>query len=79
MHPISTSTTKNSHSTGHPKCVSPSHINNMVNISKIDLEKLKIIKAKLSKMSKKDKIALLNDRGVAKLLSDAAKDIQNKS
>lgn len=30
-------------------------------------------------MSKKDKIALLNDRGVAKLLSDAAKDIQNKS
>lgn len=48
----------------------------MVKIKKEQIQQLKIIKKKLSKMTTKQKIKLLNDKGVKKLMNEAMEEMK---
>lgn len=64
------------HSPRRATSISPDHLLKMVELTKEQIKQLEIIKKKLSKMSIKEKIKLLNDKGVKKLMQEATKEME---
>ena len=61
-----------------PGAKSPGVKFNMVKVSKKQLEQLELIKNKLSKMTMKQRMKLLNDKGVKKLMKESEKEMKKK-